>query len=46
MQLQQQTTDSSLQSLLQSTMAPRLIDLQTKFDALPTEQQQQKQQQP
>ncbi|KAG2218669.1 hypothetical protein INT45_007838 [Circinella minor] len=41
MQLQQQTTDSSLQSLLQSTMAPRLIDLQTKFDALPTTEQQQ-----
>ncbi|KAI9491768.1 hypothetical protein BDB00DRAFT_873976 [Zychaea mexicana] len=38
MQLQQQTTDSSLQSLLQSTMAPRLIELQSKFDALPLEQ--------
>ncbi|KAI9275740.1 hypothetical protein BDA99DRAFT_532691 [Phascolomyces articulosus] len=39
MNLQQQTTDTSLQSLLQSTMAPRLIELQTKFDALPLEQQ-------
>ncbi|KAI8139891.1 hypothetical protein BJV82DRAFT_672271 [Fennellomyces sp. T-0311] len=39
MQLQQQTIDSSLQSLLQSTMAPRLIELQSKFDALPLEQE-------
>ncbi|KAJ8653862.1 hypothetical protein O0I10_010429 [Lichtheimia ornata] len=36
MQLQQQTMDPAIQSLLQSDLAPRLIDLQAKFDALPS----------
>lgn len=36
MQLQQQTLDPAIQSLLQSELAPRLIDLQAKFDALPS----------
>lgn len=36
MQLQQQTLDPAIQCLLQSELAPRLIDLQAKFDALPS----------